>query len=58
MDTDATIGAVLSKVQEGMELVVGHFNKTLGDSQRNDSTTMKERLAIAAALDHWLVRHS
>jgi len=44
--------------EEGMECVeLGCYmaNKTLGKSQY-DCTTMNERMAIEAALVHWLVR--
>ena len=45
-------------VKEGVECVeLGCYmaNKTLGKSQY-DCTTMKEQMAIEAALVHWLVR--
>ena len=45
-------------IKEGAECVLlGCYmaNKTLGKSQY-DCTTMKERMAIEAALIHWLVR--
>ena len=45
-------------MEEGAEcVVIGCYmeNKTLGKSQY-DCTTMKEQMAIAASLGHWLVR--
>jgi hypothetical protein len=49
LDTDASeyaLGAVLSQIQEGEELVVANGSKALLSSQRNYCTTYRELLAI------------
>ena len=53
---DVANGAMWHHTQEGLERVLGYYSKTLSNAQRNDCTTLKELMAIAATLDHWLVR--
>jgi len=48
LDTDASdqnVGAVLSQVQEGREVVVAYYSKSLSPTEQNYCTTHKELLA-------------
>lgn len=49
VDTDASdfaIGAVLSQIQQGKEVVIAYSSRTLSKSERNYCTTRKELLAL------------
>jgi len=49
------VGAVLSQVQDGREVVVAYYNKALSASEKNYCTTRRELLAVVKAvntLDH------
>ena len=48
---DLAIGAVLRQREEGKPYVVYYARKTLNEAQRNYTTTEKELLAVAYALD-------
>ena len=50
-DSDLTVGAVLGQRVEGKPYVVYYASKTLNEAQRNYTTTEKELLAVAYALD-------
>jgi len=55
LDTDASdhnIGAVLSQVQEGQEVVVAHYSKSLSTAERSYCTTRKELLAVIKSVKH------
>ena len=50
VDSDASnveIGGVLSQVQDGSELFIAFFGKTLSKAERNYCVTRRELLAIA-----------
>ena len=49
--SDLAVGAVLGQRVEGKPYVVYYARKTLNDAQRNYTTTEKELLAVAYALD-------
>jgi len=56
LDTDASdhsMGAVLSQVQGGTEVVVGYYSKALSAAERNYCTTRKELLAVVKAVKHF-----
>ena len=56
LDTDASdtgLGAVLSQVQNGKELVIAYAAKALSKPQRNYSTTRKELLALIWGMEHF-----
>jgi len=55
LDTDASdqnVGAVLSQVQEGREVVVAYYSKSLSPTERNYCTTRKELLAVIKSVKH------
>jgi len=55
-DTDASdhsMGAVLSQVQSGSQVVVAYYSKTLAAAEKNYCTTRKELLAVAKAVKHF-----
>jgi len=55
-DTDASdqnVGAVLSQVQEGQEVVVAYYSKSLSSTERNYCTTRKELLAVIKSVKHF-----
>ncbi|KAK2577752.1 hypothetical protein KPH14_011855, partial [Odynerus spinipes] len=56
LDTDASnfaMGADLSQVQDGQEMVVAFFSKTLNKAERNYCVTRKELLAIVKSIEHF-----
>jgi hypothetical protein len=56
MDTDASltgIGAVLSQVVEGKEMVLGYWSRSLSKEERNYCMTRRELLAVVEAFEHF-----
>jgi len=56
LDTDASdhnVGAVLSQVQGGSEVVVAYYSKTLAPAEKNYCTTRKELLAVVRVVKHF-----
>jgi len=56
LDTDASdhsVGAVLSQVQGGSEVVVAYYSNTLAAAEKNYCTTRKEPLAVVKAVKHF-----
>jgi len=56
LDTDTSdhsVGAVLSQVQGGSEVVVAYYSKTLTAAEKNYCTTRKELLAVVKAVKHF-----
>ena len=56
MDTDASnhnVGAVLSQVQDGREVVVAYYSKALSAPEKNYCTTRRELLAVVKAVKHF-----
>lgn len=56
MDADASnegIGSVLSQQQNGREVVIAYFSKSLSKVERNYCTTRKELLAVIKAIEHF-----
>ena len=54
--TDASevgIGATLTQVDQGKEVPISCFNRTLSPSERNYSATEREAFAVMSALEHW-----
>jgi len=56
LDTDASdqnIGAVLSQVQEGQEVVIAYYSKSLSPTERNYCTIQKELLEVIKLAKHF-----
>jgi len=56
LDTDANdqnVGVVLSQVQEGREVVLAHYSKSLSPTEQNYCTTGKELLAVIKSVKHF-----
>jgi len=56
LDTDASnhnVGAVLSQVQDGREVVVAYYSKALSAPEKNYCTTRRELLAVVKAVKHF-----
>jgi len=56
LDMDASaqnVGAVLSQVQEGREVVVAYYSKSLSPTEQNYCTTHKELLAVTKSVKHF-----
>ena len=56
LDTDASltgIGAVLSQIVDGVEMVVGYASRTLSKSERNYCVTRRELLAVVNFVKHF-----
>jgi len=56
LDTEASdqnVSAVLSQVQEGREVVVAYFSKSLSPTERNYCTTRKELLSVIKSVKHF-----
>jgi len=56
LDTDASdysMGAVLSQVQGGTEVVVAYYSKALSAAEKNYCTTRKELLAVVKTVKHF-----
>ena len=56
LDTDASgeaLGAVLSQIQDGHEVVLAYMSKALGEAERNYCITRKELLAVFEACKTW-----
>jgi len=51
--SDYSVGAVLSQVQGGSEVVVAYYSKTLAAAEKNYCTTRKELLAVVRAVKHF-----
>jgi len=51
--SDQNVGAVLSQVQEGREVVVAYYSKSLSPAERNYCTTRKELLAVIKSVKHF-----
>jgi len=51
--SDQNFGAVLSQVQEGREVVVAYYSKSLSPTERNYCTTRKELLAVIKSVKHF-----
>jgi len=47
------VGAVLSQVQGGNEVVGAYYSKTLAVAEKNYCTTRKELLAVVKAVKHF-----
>jgi len=47
------VGAVLSQVQEGREVVVAYHSKSLSPTEQNYCTTCKELLAVIKSVKHF-----
>jgi len=47
--SDHSVGAVLSQVQGGSEVVVAYYSKTLAAAEKTYCTTRKELLAVVKA---------
>jgi len=56
LDSDASqygLGVVLFQIQNGQEVVIGYYSKSLGKSERNYWVTRKELLAFVKAVEHY-----
>jgi len=56
LDTDASdysVGAVLSQVQGGTEVVVAYYSKTHSAAEKNYCTTRKKLLAVVKVVKHF-----
>jgi len=56
LDTDASdqnVGAVLSQVQEGQEVVVAYYSESLSPTERNYCTSCKELLTVIKSVKHF-----
>ena len=56
IDFDASnveVGAVLSQIQDGEEMVINYFRKCLSKTERQHCTTRKELLAIVMAVKNF-----
>ncbi|CAG2219653.1 unnamed protein product [Mytilus edulis] len=56
LDTDASgfgIGAVLSQIHEGKEVVVAYYSKSLSKAQRQYCVTRRELLAVILSIKHF-----
>jgi len=51
--SDHSVGAVLSQVQGGSEVVEAYYSKTLAAAEKNHFTTRKELLAVVKAVKHF-----
>jgi len=51
--SDQNVGAVLSQVQEGREVVVAYYSKSPSPTTRNYCTTRKELLAVIQSVKHF-----
>jgi len=51
--SDHSVGAVLSQVQGGSEVVMAYYIKTLAAAEKNYCTTRKELLAVVKAVKHF-----
>jgi len=47
------VGAVLSQVQDGREVVVAYYSKALSAPEKNYCTTRRELLAVVKAVKHF-----
>ena len=56
LDTDASdvgLGAVLSKEQDGQEIVIAYASRTLSRTERNYDVTRRELLAVVYGLIYY-----
>jgi transposase InsO family protein len=56
LDTDASgqaVGAVLSQIQDGREVVLAYMSKSLTPAETNYCVTRKEMLAVVTAVKTW-----
>ncbi len=51
--SDVGIGALLSQIQNGKEVPIAFYNKTLEPPERNYAANEKEALACLKACEHW-----
>ena len=51
--SDVGIGGVLSQMQNGKEVPIAFFSKTLSPTERNYATNEKEAYACLLACEHW-----
>jgi len=51
--SDQNVSAVLSQVQEGREVVVAYYSKSLSPTEQNYCTTRKELLAVIKSVKHF-----
>jgi len=52
-DSDHSVGAVLSQVQDGREVVVAYYSKALSAPEKNYCMTRRELLAVVKAVKHF-----
>ena len=56
LDTDASsfaLGAVLSQIQNGEEVVLGYYSKSFSKPERNYCVTRRELLALVASVKNF-----
>jgi len=53
LDTDASMGAVLSQVQGGSEVVAAYYSKIFAAAEKNYCTTRMELLAVVTTVKHF-----
>ena len=51
--SDIGIGGLLTQMQQGKEIPIAFFNRTLSSPERNYAANEKEALACVMALEHW-----
>lgn len=58
LDTAASqnsIGAVLSRIRDNQEVVIGYLRKRMGKTERNFCVTSIELLAVVKSIEHLFV---
>ena len=51
--SDVSLGAILSQIQDGKEVIIAYGSKCLNKAQQNYCTTQKELLALVYFLEYW-----